>query len=161
MRSGCDLVPFVSRTIRNILVLLVIRDKNDVCYKYLSRRISMRNFLRCYFEFFLKCIRGLSLLEFVVHWSILYVNLLQVSFVLGFIPLLAAWAYSELLEYRKNAATLKRWAIFSVRDTLDASPLPVVSFLHTRLLTRAMHVLRRIINILIKKYLNEIKMLNT
>ncbi|XP_020266702.1 protein REDUCED WALL ACETYLATION 1-like isoform X2 [Asparagus officinalis] len=31
----------------------------------------------------------------------------QVSFILGFIPLLAAWAYSELLEYRKNSAALK------------------------------------------------------
>ena len=129
MRSGCDLVPFVSRTIRNILVLLVIRDENDVCYKYLSRRISMRNFLRCYFEFFLKCIRGLSLLEFVVHWSILYVNLLQVSFVLGFIPLLAAWAYSELLEYRKNAATLKGWAMFSALDSIYAL-CQFVSLLH-------------------------------
>lgn len=29
------------------------------------------------------------------------------SFILGFIPLLTAWAYAELLEYRKSSATLK------------------------------------------------------
>lgn len=34
-------------------------------------------------------------------------NYLQVSFLLGIVPIIGAWIYSEFLEYKKNSLSAK------------------------------------------------------
>lgn len=51
--------------------------------------------------------RGFCDFCFFFTGDVIHAKLFQVSFLLGFVPLFAAWLYAEVLEYRRKAATFK------------------------------------------------------